>query len=132
MCLDISFKIAATEDSLYDYLPNLKIDPQLSFDLENIAHIQAQERPMTRIIYMDATRTPTLTLMRWGLMTDFLLKDQFSFNKYGHNMFNARAEKYFDPSSVWYRLNENRCLIVTPAIYEHRHIIGWKQKVPYY
>lgn len=132
MCLDISFKIAATEDSLYDYLPHLKIDPQIDFEFENIAHIQAHDRPKTKIIYTNDEGIPYLTLMRWGLLKEYMFKDTLSFKKYGFNSFNARAENILDTKSSWYKIRKNRCLIDTPGIYEHRKINGWKNKVPYF
>ena len=132
MCLDISFQIESTEDSLYDYLPHLKIDPQLSVDFDNIPHIQAHDRPKTKIIYTNPEGFPYLTLMRWGLLKEYMFKDVVSFKKYGFNSFNARAENILDPKSTWYKLRKNRCLIDTSGIYEHRKIIGWKNKVPYF
>lgn len=132
MCLDISFKIEATEDSLYDYLPHLKIDPQLSVDFDNISHIQAHDRPKTKIVYTNSDGFPYLTLMRWGLLKEYMFKDPVSFKKYGFNSFNARAENILDPKSSWYKIRTNRCIIDTPGIFEHRKIIGWKNKVPYF
>jgi putative SOS response-associated peptidase YedK len=132
MCLDISFKIDETEDSLLEYLPNLIVDPQLKFELEDNAHICALDRPKTRIIYTNAEGLPTMTLMRWGIMTDYMARDEKEFAKYQGNMFNARSERFFDTDSIWSRLTMNKCLIVAPGIYEHRKIIGWKMKVPYY
>lgn len=132
MCLDISFKIEATEDSLYDYLPHLKIDPQLSVDFENNSHIQAHDRPKTKIIYTNTEGFPYLTLMRWGLLKEYMFRDSVSFKKYAFNSFNARAENILDPKSSWYHVRTNRCLIDTPGIFEHRKIIGWKNKVPYF
>ncbi len=132
MCLDISFKVEKEEDSLYDYLPNLKIDPQLSVDFDNISHILAHSRPNTKIIYTNDDGIPCLTLMRWGLLKEYMFKDSASFKKYAFNSFNARAENILDPKSSWYKIRKNRCLIDTPGIYEHRKINGWKNKVPYY
>lgn len=132
MCLDISFRIDISEDSLYDYLPNLKIDPQIDLKFESNAHIQAHARPQTRIIYMDAENQPYMTLMRWGVMSKFMLKNAINFFTYGNNMYNARSENIFDPKSTWFQIKQNRCLIVTEGIYEHRKIIGWKNKVPYF
>ena len=132
MCLDISFKIELTEDSLYDYLPHLKVDPQISFFDENNSHIQAHDRPRTRIVYNNAEGEPYLTLMRWGLLREYMFKDVVSFKKYGFNSFNARAENVLDPKSSWFRIRKNRCLIDTPGIFEHRKISGWKNKVPYF
>lgn len=132
MCLDISFRIDISEDSLYDYLPHLKIDPQIGLKFENNSHIQAHARPHTRIIYTNTENIPYMTLMRWGVLTKFMLKNSFNFFKYGNNMYNARAENIFDPKSTWFKIKQNRCLIATDGIYEHRKIIGWKNKVPYF
>ncbi|MBS1751894.1 MAG: SOS response-associated peptidase family protein [Bacteroidetes bacterium] len=132
MCLDISFKVDKEEDSLYDYLPNLKIDPQLSIEFENISHIAAHSRPDTKVIYSNHDHLPYLTLMRWGLLKAYMFKDPASFKKYAFNSFNARAESIMDSKSTWYPIRKNRCLIDTPGIYEHRKINGWKNKVPYY
>ena len=132
MCLDISFKIEKTEDSLYDYLPHLKIDPQLSVDFENISHIQAHNRPKTKIIYTNAEGVPYLTLMRWGVISKYMLKDAATFMKYANNSYNIRAERIFDPKSSWYKIRTHHCLIDTSGIYEHRSIKGWKHKVPYF
>ncbi len=132
MCLDISFRIEITEDSLYDYLPDLKIDPQLEVNFDSIAHIQAHDRPKTQIIYMNEEGLPYMTLMRWGVVMKYMVKLPESFMKYGNNMYNARAENFFDSKSAWFKLKKNRCLIVTPGIYEHRKVSGWKNKVPYF
>lgn len=132
MCLDISFKIDITEDSLYDYLPGLKTDPQLSVDFSGSAHVQAHSRPKTRIILAGEDGHPRLTTMRWGVLMKFMFRDPVSFNKYANNMYNARAENIFEPRSAWHRIRSHRCLIDTPGIYEHRAIPGWKHKVPYY
>lgn len=132
MCLDISFKIDETEDSILEYLPNLVIDPQLKFELVDNSHICALDRPKTRIIYANAEGQPMMSLMRWGIVTDYMARDEKEFTKYKGNMFNARSERFFDANSIWSKLKVNRCLIVAPGIYEHRKIIGWKMKVPYY
>lgn len=132
MCLDISFKIDESEDSLFDYLPNLRIDPQLHLELENSSHICALDRPKTRVIYLNDEGVPYMTLMRWGILTEYMTKNEREFAKYKGSMFNARSERLFDGSSFWNRLKEKRCLIVSDGIYEHRRIIGWKNKVPYY
>lgn len=132
MCLDISFKIDLTEDSLYDYLPHLKIDPQISFFDENNSHIQAHDRPRTRIVHTNTEGEPYLTLMRWGVLREYMFKDVLSFKKYGFNSFNARAENILETKSSWYLIRQNRCLIDIPGIYEHRKVTGWKNKVPYF
>jgi len=132
MCLDISFKIAETEDSLYDYLPHLRIDPQLDLGFELNSHLQAHERPLCKVIYHNANGEPYLTLMRWGLLNKYMFRDADSFKMYGNNNYNTRAEKILDPKSSWYKIRKQRCLLDTPGIYEHRAIKGWKNKVPYF
>lgn len=132
MCLDISFKIAATEDSLYDYLPHLKIDPQINVEFELNSHLQAHDRPLCKVIYNNTDGEPYLTLMRWGLLNKYMFRDADSFKMYGNNNFNTRAEKILDPGSSWYKIRKQRCLLDTPGIYEHRSIKGWKNKVPYF
>lgn len=132
MCLDISFKIDESEDSLFDYLPQLKIDPQLDINFELNSHVQAHNRPLTNIIYSNTEGVPYLTQMRWGLLTNYMFKDVDSFKMYSNNNYNARAEKVLSKSSSWYRIRTQRCLIDTPGIYEHRAVKGWKSKVPYF
>lgn len=133
MCLDISFKIAETEDSLFDYLPHLKIDPQLDIKFDLNSHMQAHNRPLTKVIYINEDGDPYLTYMRWGVLKKYMFKDVGSFNKYANNSYNARSESVFsDKRSMWYQIRGNRCLIDTPGIYEHRAIKGWKNKVPYF
>lgn len=132
MCLDISFKVESREDSLVDYLPHLKIDPQVSLEFVDSSHVQAHDRPLTRIVYTHEDGYPYLTLMRWGIVMEYMVKDLSNFDKYSNNMFNARSERVFDTKSTWYRLRANRCLIDVSGIYEHRKIKGWAKKVPYH
>ncbi|HPI31559.1 MAG TPA: SOS response-associated peptidase family protein [Bacteroidales bacterium] len=132
MCLDISFKIAETEDSLFDYLPGLQIDPQIDLAFDINSHMQAHDRPKTRVIFCSTNGEPYLTLMRWGLLQQYMFRDVESFKMYGNNSYNTKAEKILDPKSSWYKIRRQRCLIDTPGIYEHRAIKGWKNKVPYF
>lgn len=132
MCLDISFKIDTAIESLYDYLPELLVDPQLTVDFEMGMHVQAHTRPLVPVIYLNEKGTPSLSGMHWGLVAPFLLKDLSNFQRFGNNMYNTRVEKIFEPASVWYPLRFQRCLMMVAGFYEHRAIKGWKQKVPYY
>jgi len=133
MCLDISFKIAETEDSLFDYLPNLKIDPQINIKFDINSHMQAHDRPLTKVIYTNDEGDPYLTFMRWGVLKKYMFKDAASFNKYANNSYNARSESVLgDKRSMWYQIRANRCLIDTPGIYEHRAVKGFKNKIPYF
>ena len=48
-------------------------------------------------------------------------------------MLNARAERILDdPKSVWSKIKNRRYLIPVTGIFEHRGIVGWKNKVPYF
>ena len=48
-------------------------------------------------------------------------------------MINIRSERVLeDRKSYWYRLRNQRCLIPVSGTYEHRKIMGWPKKVPYY
>lgn len=132
MCLDISFKIDKVEDSIFDYLPHLKVDPQLNLHFDINSHLQAHDRPKTKIIFTNDDGDPYLTFMRWGILMKFMFKDAASFAKFSNNSYNARAEKIFDKSGIWYKIKKQRCLIDTPGIYEHRSVPGWKHKVPYF
>lgn len=49
------------------------------------------------------------------------------------NMVNARSERIVgDKKSYWYRIRQNRCLIPTTGIYEHREVKGFKNRIPYH
>jgi putative SOS response-associated peptidase YedK len=132
MCLDISYKIDAVGDSLYDYLPNLQTDPQLNFDFSASEHIQAHARSGSEIIYLNAEGIPYLTTMEWGLITKYMAMNPEAMKMYANNMFNARSENILVKKSAWYPLRKNRCLLVASGIYEHRKIEGWKKKAPYF
>lgn len=132
MCSDISFKVDDLIDSISDYFPALKIDPQLQFDLPCNSHIQAHDRPNTQVIYMNELGEQYLTFMRWGLLQKYMFKDVGSFKRFGNTNYNTRAEKVFDKSSSWYKIRHQRCLIDVPGIYEHREVPGLSKKVPYY
>src|SRR5215831_19563108 len=132
MCLDISYKMDAVTDSLYDYLPDLQIDPQLQFDFSTADHIQAHARSNSQIISLDTAGHPYLTTMQWGLLTKYMVTNPEAMKMYANNMFNARAENILVKKSTWYPLRKNRCLLIASGIYEHRKIEGWKKKAPYF
>src|SRR5438128_540755 len=117
MCLDISFRVDDTVDTIYDYLPHLKVDPQLNLDYSTSMHIQAHARLKSRVVYVNSEGYPYLTEMRWGLITKFLLDDPLAMKKYGNNMFNARSEEVFEKRKVWNKLRHQRCLMDLSGIY---------------
>ena len=70
--------------------------------------------------------------MEWGVIP-FYVKDEKTYLKQRPTMLNARAEKILDdPKSYWNKIKNRRCLIPVTGIYEHRGVVGWKKKVPYF
>lgn len=72
--------------------------------------------PIAVIIPMNIKKNK-ITLMRWGLIPNFI-KDFDTIKKY--SMFNARSENLEEKASFQNLLNTNRCLIPTSAFYEFK------------
>jgi len=78
-------------------------------------------------VYLPTDRIPVIeliddqrnkiTLMRWGLIPNFI-KDFDTIKKY--SMFNARSESLEEKASFQNLLNTNRCLIPASAFYESK------------
>jgi putative SOS response-associated peptidase YedK len=128
MCYDISFTAKLKE--LPNYFPELVDSPQLSFDFGS-DHIIAHRYPEYPIIRKDEN-SEIIQFMEWGVIP-FYVKDESKFIRQRASMLNARAERIMDdPKSVWYKIKNRRCLIPVTGIFEHRGIVGWKNKVPYF
>jgi putative SOS response-associated peptidase YedK len=70
--------------------------------------------------------------MEWGVIP-FYVKDETAFARQRPSMLNARAERILDdPKSYWYKIRNRRCLIPVTGIYEHRGVVGIKNKIPYF
>ena len=151
MCYDISFTTSV--ETIQDYFPNLINDLQLEFNFGDLTHTMGNfVFPAYPIVYRDQKDERLhLTAMEWGVIAyyartdlDKLLK-QFPDDKakaykefdkklksIRNSMLNARSERILDdPKSYWYKIRNRRCLIPVDGIYEHREIVGWKNKVPY-
>jgi putative SOS response-associated peptidase YedK len=120
MCYDISFN--ASIELVTDYLPDIVVDPQLDINYEISVHVEAQaNKPYPILVrYKDKMH---LAPFFWGI------------HARGENMpsvWNAQSERILEPSSYWYKIRHNRCLIPLTGIFEHREIKGWKKKVPYH
>jgi putative SOS response-associated peptidase YedK len=129
MCYDISFTSKVKD--LSNYFPDLVDNPQLELDFEQ-DHIIAHRYPEYPIIRKNNEGTIVIQYMEWGVIP-FYVKDEAKFIRQRASMLNARAERILDdPKSVWNKIKNRRCLIPVTGIFEHRGIVGWQHKVPYY
>lgn len=127
MCVDIAYKLSSDTATIRKSIPGVRISASLE-NAEVNAHVQAHARPLIRIIRPDSSGTPEMTEMRWGLVTPYLLRSADNFKKYGNNLYNARSENLLDPASTWFRLRQNRGLLVCGGVYEHQQVEGMKNK----
>jgi putative SOS response-associated peptidase YedK len=130
MCYDISFKTKL--DELSNYFPDLVIDDQIDIKFDR-DHIVAHAYGNHPIIYQNRDDNKLhLKLMEWGCIP-FYVKDEKTFVKQRSTMLNARSERILDdPKSYWYKIRNRRCLIPLTGTFEHRHVVGWTKKVPYF
>jgi putative SOS response-associated peptidase YedK len=130
MCYDISFKTKL--DELSNYFPDLIIDDQIDLEFDR-DHIIAHAYGNHPIIYQNRDDNKLhLRLMEWGCIP-FYVKDEKTFVKQRSTMLNARSERILDDQkSYWYKIRNRRCLIPLTGTFEHRKIVGWTKKVPYF
>jgi putative SOS response-associated peptidase YedK len=130
MCYDISFTVNISE--LADYFPGLIFDDQVELQFGPMDHIQGvsvfAKHP---IIYINRHDMQThVKPMEWSCI-EYYAKTEPDFKK-RNGMLNIRAERILgDPKSYWNKIKNRRCLIPVTGIYEHREVVGWKNKVPY-
>ncbi|MEO9003823.1 MAG: SOS response-associated peptidase family protein [Ginsengibacter sp.] len=130
MCYDVSFTVEIKQ--LSDYFPDLIFDEQLEINFDGthiIGHLY-QEHP---IIYRNQDdKKMHVTMMEWGCIP-FYVKELDTFKRQRAGMLNARSERILEDSkSYWYKIRNRRCLIPLNGFYEHRKVIGFKNKVPYF
>ncbi|MBC7849328.1 MAG: SOS response-associated peptidase family protein [Chitinophagaceae bacterium] len=131
MCYDISFTVNIPEIS--DYFPELIIDGQIQMEFGPIDHAQGvgvfAKYP---VIYVNRDDQKLhCRLMEWSII-EFFRKEKPELVR-RNGMLNIRSERILDDkSSYWYKIRNRRCLIPVTGIFEHRGIIGWKKKVPYW
>jgi putative SOS response-associated peptidase YedK len=151
MCYDVSFTVSI--ERLSDYFDNLKIDQQLAFEFPDLTHVMGNfVFPAYPIVFRaQDDKDLHATAMEWGVLTYYAKTDldkmlaQFpedkdkAFKEFDkkikgirNSMLNARSERILDdPKSYWYKIRNRRCLIPVTGIYEHREVVGWKNKIPY-
>jgi putative SOS response-associated peptidase YedK len=134
MCYDISFTVNIKE--LLDYFPELHMSPQLDLGFTG-DHVQGSALfPQYPVIFRSMDGALQLTPMSWGIIRENV-KVLPDFKDPGYIMFanknlNARSERILDdPTSYWYKIRNNRCLIPVSGTIEHRDV-GWPNKVPYH
>src|SRR6195952_1767511 len=128
MCYDISFTSKLKE--LSEYFPNLENSIQLDLDLES-DNIIAHRYPVYPILRKHGAAV-IYQPMEWGVIP-FYVNDENKFIRQRATMLNARSERILDDvRSVWHKIKNRRCLIPVTGIFEHRGIVKWKHKVPYF
>ncbi|MBK9391746.1 MAG: SOS response-associated peptidase family protein [Bacteroidetes bacterium] len=132
MCYDISFLVKG--ETVLDYLPHLKIDPQISLSFEPKIHLMAPLYPKAPPVHYPVIIFENgeyrLVEFLWNLIPT-ILRIRKDIQKKGGNLCNARSEKLLDPRSLWYQYRNNRCLVPMSSIFEHRKVQGFKNKIPY-
>lgn len=130
MCYDVSFTINIKQ--LSDYFPELVYDGQMEFNFDGthiIGHLY-NEHPVLYRNRQDGRLH--LRMMEWGCIP-YYVKDLDRFKKQRATMLNARSERILeDQNSYWYQIRNRRCLIPVNGFYEHRAVIGFKNKIPYF
>lgn len=72
-----------------------------------------------------------LRLFEWGVIADYMNTPD-KIKEYRTSMANARSEKILDDKrSVWHRLRQQRCLVLSTGFFEHQDT-GGKKKLPYF
>jgi putative SOS response-associated peptidase YedK len=130
MCYDISFTVNVRQ--LSDYFPDLVFDDQIRIDFEQAVHIVGHTYGLHPVIYKNReTNKLHCKLMEWGCIP-FYVKDANVFKKQRASMLNARSERILDDTkSYWNKIKNRRCLLPVSGFYEHRKVVGLKNKVPY-
>lgn len=126
MCYDIRFHtdILLTKIAFPELIDDVQVHPT------SLVHVEGHRLPDYYAIY-SFDNTPHLSTMEWGVDPLYISDPKERLSRRA-GMLNARSERILDDQkSYWYRIRNNRCLIPVTGIYEHRHINGWKNKVPY-
>lgn len=73
----------------------------------------------------------SLRIFEWGVIADYMNSPE-KIKDYRSSMANARSEKILDDKrSVWHRLRQQRCLVLSTGFFEHQDT-GGKKKLPYF
>lgn len=124
MCYDMSFFSNIKLISEY-----LSAEPSGTIHFEPTYHKVAQSWCEWPIVIND--NGYKIKVFEWGVIADYMNTPE-KIKEYRSSMANARSEKILDDKrSVWHRLRNNRCLVITTGFFEHRDI-GQKKKLPYF
>lgn len=132
MCVDIGYLSSLGPDGLPRLIKGVKINRDLIAADHDQPHLRAHARPDCIVVYRGADNIPVADKMHWGLVADFMINNPVQMKKYGNQLFNARSERVLEEGSIWFKLKENRCLLVADGVYEHQQVEGRKQKLPWY
>jgi putative SOS response-associated peptidase YedK len=130
MCYDVSFTVEIKQ--LSDYFPDLIFDEQMEINYDG-AHIIGHLYSEQPIIYRNREDNKLhARMMEWGCIP-FYVKDLATYKRQRATMLNARSERILeDTKSYWHKIRNRRCLIPLSGFYEHRKVIGFTKKVPYF
>lgn len=123
MCYDMSFFSTIKQASNFLKIP----DPGIQF--EPTYHQVAQSFCHWPIVLQE--NSPAIKIFEWGVIADYMNTPE-KIKEYRTSMANARSEKILDdPRSVWHRIRQQRCLVLTTGFFEH-HDTGARKKTPYF
>ena len=130
MCWDIS--LHTDIDIIKKQFPQLQDDESTAkLDLSALAHVQAVTFPDYPVLYYQEGRL-RFEPMAWGVLPTYIADPKLQAER-RRAMVNVRSERILaDEKSYWHRLRQQRCLIPVSGTFEHRKVVGWKKKVPYY
>ena len=131
MCVDIGYKSMLGPDGLPKLIPGIKIDRSLSNKDVSTPHIQAHARPAC-VVVLSSVGDTIADKLHWGFVPDFMRNNPEQQKKYFNQLFNARAEKIVDNTSMWSPYITNRCLLVASGVYEHQQVSFSSKKIPHY
>lgn len=128
MCYDISLK--AKNEHFLELIPELKSDWE-DEELEELELTSGLTYPVYPVLVNEGNNY-YLKKMEWGLIPASLNTPE-KVKQFRKNMLNARSDRFInDPKSIWHKFRNQRCLIPVTGIFEHRHIHGWKNTIPYH
>src|ERR1700704_5851043 len=131
MCYDISFKVKL--EQLLDYFPELMVDPQLNVPWPEYPHLLGPDDKTVRIpiVFRDKQGVLRCRVMEWGVILHDNDSGEPSKEERNFNL-NIMSEKIFQKNSQWYAIRWQICLIPMTGTFEHRGILKWAKKVPYF
>jgi putative SOS response-associated peptidase YedK len=131
MCVDIGYKSMLGPDGLPKLIPGIKIDRSLANNDVSVPHIQAHAKPAC-VVVLSSESGVLVDKLSWGFVADFMLNNPEQHKKYFNQLYNARAEKIIDNTSMWSPYVTRRCLLIAAGVYEHQQVEFTSKKIPHY